>query len=252
MPCTRSQSGAGKRPPLMRYDTVSKRVRPVCFNENAQPSSYSCIPNSGPPDFSSLIGCISCIDCAGGGTSFFTVPANATRLIVICIGAGGSDISGGGGGGLAWSYDIPCTPGQVFPIFAGSRTSATTFGDPKSGPYLSGSPGSGRFGGSFSGTNVNLLGGVGGDGGGSQGGGAGGYYGSGGSPRTEGSGGGGAGAYSQTSPGGGVGFNYYEVYNGSLSTSLAGSVGVDGKSYGGGSSSGGNDAGGSSIFIGWY
>jgi hypothetical protein len=224
----------------MRYDTVSKRLVPVacCSFE----PDILCNASFNAPGPSLLLGYIIVVSCTDSVPSNFTVPAGATNLLVICIGSGAI-----GGGGLAWSYDIPCSPGQVFLVSPGGGDS--TFGDPASGPYLNGGGALGTIGGTHSGNNVRLLGGNGGNG--SLGflgqrfyGGAGGYCGNGGSFQVDGSGGGGSGGYIISVPGGGVGFKYYTPYNGTLGA--PGSVETGGNSYGGGGGSGG------AIFIGWY
>jgi hypothetical protein len=191
------------------------------------------------------------VACENKKNLSYIMPLKSIKTIVIDAGHGGKDpgcIGSGdiGGGGLAWSYDIPCSPGQVFLVSLVDGDS--TFGDPASGPYLNGGCAVRTIGGTHSGNNVRLLGGNGGNGSVFEGGvtffgGAGGYCGNGGAPGVDGAGGGGSGGYTAGSPGGGVGFNYFTPSNGTNGAS--GSVETGGNSYGGGGVSG-------AIFIGWY
>ena len=71
----------------------------------------------------------------GAGTYSWTVPEGVSKVSVIAVGGGGGGAvgpganatgGGGGGGALAYTYNIPVTPGEVYTITAGAAGPGAT------------------------------------------------------------------------------------------------------------------------------
>ena len=215
------------------------------------------------------------------GTYNFIVPSGVSKISAVCVGGGGGGrgYSGGGGAALAYSNNIPVTPGEVLQIVAGSGglradTATNGIGEASSisrlnTPLLKAAPGA-RL---LPGLALNSIGAVKYNGGNTAsntgldegGSGAAGYSGDGGNGGNStqapgvGQGGGGGGAYTTgsdgTNSGGGVGIVVQGINGtaGIFSTTLSlkqgggGSGGTAGNSTSGGLYGGGGGADASSV-----
>ncbi len=180
-----------------------------------------------------------------GGAHDWTVPADATSVCVVCIGAGGSSRAygnyGAGGGGLRWKNNIPVTPGEVLSVIVAPPGARSTNVSGQSSSFADVVTAyGGLYGGASGGGEAAGGSGVGGDGGGNGGRG---INGGGGAAGYTGNGGNGA-VYAQDGQdgygggGGGGGTNSYTTASG---TGGGGGVGINGKgSSGAGASNSGS------------